>query len=322
MAAIGAAVPALASITYACAPNIDATEAGTCGALNGSTVSGVYSSIFSDVNASIYITYGNTGVGQSSFDTTPVSYAQYYAALPGYSQSLLSPTDPLTLYGNTSGNIDVTSALASALGITANGASTAGVEADGMTACTLGGPGCYNGVITIANGGGFYFPLSPGDPVVLNEVDFFYIVEHETDEILGTSSCIVGDEMDQCTSTDAAPADLFRYAAASIPSFLSTSNGSAAYFSIDGGATAIAYYTNAPGNGDYGDWTSGGPYRVQDGEAHTNSNLDLTNDGGSGIEVLNAVGFGLAVPEPGTLGLAGVSLAILALARSRRRRQS
>ena len=220
LAVFGAALPALASITYTCDPNIDATEAGTCSALNGSTVSGIYSSIFSDVTANIYIQYGPTGVGQSSFDVTPVSYSQYYAALPAYSAACCSSTDPLA-YGNTSGNIDVTAALASALGLTENGASTAGVEADGVTACTLGTTGCYNGVITINNQGGFYFPLSPSDPAQAG-VDFFYVVEHETDEILVTSSCLVTDNGmpgDQCASTDAAPADLFRFASAGTPSF-------------------------------------------------------------------------------------------------------
>ncbi len=66
IAAFGVAVPAFASITYSCAPNIDATDAATCAALNGPTVSSVYGGIFSNANADIYIQYGNAGVGESS----------------------------------------------------------------------------------------------------------------------------------------------------------------------------------------------------------------------------------------------------------------
>jgi hypothetical protein len=322
MAALGSTLPALGNITYSCDPNIDATQAGTCSALNGSTVSGVYSSIFgSTLNANIYIQYGSTGVGESSFNVTPVSYSQYYSALPAYSKSLLPSTDPLA--GNTDGNIDVTPALAAYLDLTANGASTAGVEADGVTPCVLGNPGCYDGVITISNGGGFYYPLSPSDPTVPTEVDFYYIVEHETDEILGTSSCIVDPNTNGCSSdpasTDASPADLFRYAAPGVTSFLSTADGSTAYFSINGGVTEIAQYSNGPGLGDYGDWAFNGAVKVQDGEASPGANADLTNDGGSEIAVLNAVGF--SAPEPGTMGLFGVGLGILALTRAWRRRR-
>lgn len=330
-ALVGLILPLKASITYTCDSNIDSTLAGTCAALNGSTVSGVYSSVFgNNVNADIYIQYGTTGVGQSSFNVTPVSYTEYYLGLvsAGDTTALasLTPIDPLLAYGGDD-NVDVTAALANALNLDVT-AETGGVEADGITPCVLGTSDCYNGVITISNvPGRFAYPLSPSDPTTGTLVDFFYVVEHETDEILGTSSCIgdnSGTPYDQCSPTDApdaAPADLFRYASAGVPSFLSTADGTVAYFSVDGGITPIAYYHNSPDGADYGDWALVGPYKVQDFEASPGITLDITTDGGSEISVLEAVGFGLAAPEPGTVGLVGVSLALLALARSLRRRR-
>jgi hypothetical protein len=154
-------------------------------------------------------------------------------------------------------------------------------------------------------------------------------VEHETDEILGTISCIGANDIDGCSTTggtDASPADLFRYSAG-IRSFLANSNtcsGSSAYFSIDSGNTDIADYNNCPTGGDYGDWLSIYPYLVQDAEASPDAKLDISTDVGVNanhyfrpeVAVLDAVGFNLATPEPGTLGLLGASLGILVLVRT------
>lgn len=340
---LAAALPALANLSYTCDPSIDATHAGTCAALNGSTVANIYNSIFnlSGVNINIYIAYAPSGgFGESFTNLTPVPYSQYrtqlgistdnsaaFATLPG-----TDPFDP-------NGNIDLSPSLASALGIGTNGANTAGVQSDGTTNCTLGASGCYNGVIMLGEssitGVPWYYPLAPSDPTPSGPaLDFFYITEHETDEILGTVSCIGGAfdntlltivPINQCTNsstgTDAAPADLFRYSSSGVRSFLSTANGSPAYFSTDGGVTDIADYNNSPNGNDYGDWLQErSTLRVQNAAASGPFNIDLTNDGGSEISVLDAVGFNLnsSTPEPGTISLFGVSLAIL-FARIRRR---
>jgi hypothetical protein len=349
---LAASLPAFANIQFTCDTSSFGTfaPAGTCAALNGSSVSGVYSSIFSNVNASIYISFGATGVAQSSANFTPVSYATYYNALasqtdnPGALASLGGSTDPL---GSASNNeVDLSAALASALGITENNADTAGVRSDGITPCTLSvsDPACYSGVITVTNAlldgitPSFFYP--PDSPTDTRQIDFYMAVEHETDEILGTVSCIGGSNVDQCNpgNTDASPADLFRYSGTNTRSFLPTSNSCDingfpelfAYFSIDRGATDIADYNNCPAGGDYGDWISIYPYLVQDGEASPDVIRDISTDIGTNanhyprpeVAVLDAVGFNLATaaaPEPATLGLIGASLGMLVLARARRR---
>jgi hypothetical protein len=340
---VAVSLPALANIQYTCDSSIGAS---ICASLNGSSVSGVYSSIFSSsMAANIYITFGNTGVGSSDANFTPVSYSTYYNALAAQTDdpvalaSLGISGDPLGSASN--GMVDISPALANALGISENGANTAGLDALGNN-CMLGTSGCYNGVITIGgDASDYFFPSSPSAPppqAPVYQVDFYSVVEHETDEILGTVSCIGGDDIDQCNpavgnipqGTDASPADLFRYSAPGVRSFLATSNVCSssvyqqfAYFSINGGATDIADYNDCPAGGDYGDWIPYYPYLVQDAEASVDANLDISTDVGVNgnnyprpeVAVLDAVGFNLATPEPGTLGLLGGSLGLLALVR-------
>lgn len=346
LAVLGAALPAFANITYTCAANIDPTLCANM--LNGPQVSGVYSGIFANVTANIFIQFGNAGVGESSTNLTAIPYAGYYNALAAHTDDLTAlatlpppsstPMGPLVPFGNDNGNIDISAALASALGITESGAQTAGTSStDGVSPCVLGvDANCFNGIITMATGPGFSFPTSPSDPIppaAMDKVDFFMVVEHETDEILGTISCIgtgfdattsTDIPVDQCsTAGDASPADLFRYASPGVRSFLTTANGTLAYFSNNGGNTDIADYDNSAIGEDYGDWTTacGVAIRVQNGSACPGANSDLTNDGGSEIAVLDAVGFNLesSVPEPGTMGLLGMSLLTLPLLHALRR---
>jgi hypothetical protein len=343
MAALGATLPAFASLTYTCDPNIDTTQAGTCAALQGSTVAGVYNGIFGNsITSSVYVKYAPIGgYGESFFNVTPVPYSVYYAALLIHdpaAASTLTAVDPLIAYGNTDQDVDITPALASALGIVFGGANTAGVLSDGITSCTIGVTAfCYSGVVEILSGQPFDYPLSPADSV--NGLDFFSIVEHETDETLGTISCIgtngSSQPYDQCTPnnnpnaivTDAAPGDLFRYASADgTRSFLNADSGSTAYFSNDGGVTLMTHYINSPNSGDYGDWdyfADGSVIFVQDAAA-SNGTYDISTDGPGGkpgpeVALLNAVGF-TDVPEPRSIALLGASLAALIAAGMGRRR--
>jgi hypothetical protein len=329
----GAALANASTISYTCAANIDSTVAGTCTTLNG-TIASIYSSTFSNANASIYITYGTTGLAQSLQFYTNVTYTAYANALTLDE----SDANDLTAVGSLGGNVTnpvvagdgvaLTSALAAALNLTA-AAGSSGITSTNAQ-CTLGTAGCYNGVVTLTNVANTFYYRSGGQPA--GTYDFYTAVEHETDEVLGTSSCITGSGNNPATITTSvnctnhlpanpavgvSAADLFRYSGSGTRSYLATANGTLAYFSINGGATNTASYNNQPTGNDYGDW-SAGANRVQNAQGTPNTNgFNITNDGGSEVLVLDAIGYTLA-PEPGTGALLAAALAVLAgLARRR-----
>ncbi len=328
VAVLSATLPAFGgNISFTCAANIDATQAGTCASLNV-TLAGLYASTFTDANASIYIQYGATGLGASNQYRDTVTYSAYLAALTAHESGAndatavgsLSATNPVV----PGEGVAITSALAAALGL------SGGIGIDvSQNSCTPGNAGCYNGIITVSNTASLFYRSGVPSP---SAYDFFSVVEHETNEILGTSSCLTTSAGSPATSagctnggTGVGAVDLFRYSAAGTRSYLSTANGTTAYFSIDGGNTNIVGYNNSPNGADYGDFDSAS-LRIQNAFGTPGSNgVDITNDGGSEIKVLDAVGYNLtsnsftATPEPGTMLLLGSSFAMLAGFAFRRR---
>jgi hypothetical protein len=342
--AFGAALANAGILSFTCDPNINAAAAGTCNILN-STIAAQYNSTFSNVNANIYIQYGTTGLASSTtgFDNQ-VTYAQYAGALTAASSASGNPIQvaavaallnfDASVYNG--GNVDITSALANALGIGGDVAGgNTGITGPGGIACSdPGSAGCYNGVITMSNAPNtWYFDNMPGtEPSTA--FDFYAAAEHEVNEILGTSSCITTQTVPLSNDCGGVPSavDLFRYSSPGslvLDSALSTTPG--AYFSYDGGATKGAngnIYNTLDNGDDYADFISscpGGPFAVQDAEgcAGTDAGLSILNDGNAEINILNAVGYDLvsattATPEPGTIVLLGAGLTAVALYRRRR----
>ncbi len=329
-----AALAAAGGVTYTCDPTVSAS---TCNYLN-TTIAGLYNNTFTNVNANIYITYGTTGLGQGENPVNTISYGTYlsdYAANaaasgnPNQASALTSLNTYATpVYAGTT--VQISGALGEALGISAS--NLIGFDSAGNAGCALNSAGCYEDVLTITNDPStlLYYRNGTIDP---SAYDFYSVVEHETDEALGTVSCIETQDptlMNNCNGNESA-ADLYRYQGSGnlIPdSALSTTPG--AYLSYDGGVTSAlgagVFYNTLSNGEDYGDFaTDTGcpthPY-VQDGEACPGfAGLDITNDGGAEIAMLNTVGFDLAntssIPEPAPMALFGVGLALLAVFRRR-----
>jgi hypothetical protein len=331
--AVGSSIPAFASgISFTCDSTIDATVSGTCGTLN-STIAGLYNSSFTNANASIYVTYGVTGLGQSTTGfQNQVSYSAYRNALTATSSGSAVDTAALdslnsldtAIYGTR--NVEITSALGTALGLSGMIGTTVAANA----CFTPGTGGCYNGIITITN--------DPATPLYFrsgtqnsDSYDFFSVVEHEVDEVLGTSSCIGttgGSLSNDCSGVDTPSAvDLFRYTGegALANPLLTTS---AAYFSYDAGVTKVADYNHTANGDDYGDFLTGcgnSGARIQDATACPGQGgLNITNDGGAEISILDAIGYNRtanvsSTPEPGTLGMLGFGFGLIAIGVLHRR---
>ena len=311
-------------ISFTCNSNIDTS---TCSYLN-SNIAGLYAGIFNTANAQIYIQYGSTGLGQSQQYYNSTTFNNYLSALTSHEASgdatdssavaSLQGGEP-SIFGG--GSIYLTSALDAALGL------SGGLGIDlGLNPCTLNpntsNPACFNGIITISNAQSYYYRTGNETS---GEYDFYSIAEHETDEILGTPSCIgtvSSAPHDVCNSTGVSPADLFRYSAAGTRSFVSQGNGTTAYFSVNGGTTSIAAYNNSPNGADYGDWSTSCTH-VQDAYGCPGVSLDISSDGGAELAVLDAVGYNIAnTPEPGTLGLLALGITGIVQIRRRNKRQT
>jgi uncharacterized protein (TIGR03437 family) len=288
--------PAAGGVSYTCDATINAV-AGVCTFLNG-TIAGLYSNNFTDAVANIYITFGSTGLGQSQTALNGITYAQLRTSLLANSSDAndstaitnsVPSTEPAIF---TSAPVVVTNASARMLGFSPTG----GVTPAG-TGCTLGA-GCYDSIITISSAelsaGNLFFRTGS---ITSNQYDFYSVVEHETDEVLGTSSCALGGCVFSGT-TYLEPPDLFRYHSNGTRTFptagantsCSVSAANNACFSLDG-VHMLQEYNNLSDGEDAGDWAPNcvTPL-VQNSEGCPGvANLDISPS--AEILVLDVVGF-------------------------------
>jgi len=354
LAALTASVPAFSNVSYTCDPSINAS---ICTYLN-TTVAGYYNNTFTNANATIYIQFAsNGGLGESDSGVGAlVSYSTYQTQLEAESTDSAKTTVPATEPGLYSGgDVFLNNALANAIGFSfPDGAaflptSSGGDAANGWvssTPCSNPGDGavissssgCFNGVITLNDpadlaaendGNGYSFRgVAANTGTSGNTYDFFSVVEHESDEILGTESCYYTTSApsinDGCGGTNISTADLFRYSAANTRTINTV--GGTAYFSADGGVTDLDgnMYDNQENGDDWADFSNVCEF-VQDGIGCLDSQFDITTDGPGGtpgpeIAILNAIGYNLqsATPEPATFGLLCASFLTLGIMRYRR----
>ena len=302
--AIVTTASAASGIVYTCDTTVNAV-AGVCSYLN-STIKGVYAGNFTNANASIYITFGATGLGQSVTSLAGISYSSFRTALIASQSSAndaiaISNSVPAT---NPFGSdlIAITNANLRAVGITP----TAGLTAAGGS-CTLGTTGCYDSIITISSSmlssGGLYFRSGS---ITSSQYDFYTVVEHETDEALGTSSFGFGG-LSSGGHTYVTPADLFRYHSNGARSLVAGTNNACtssdptnACFSLNG-VNMVQQYNNIDNGQDAGDWVPNCVTpRVQNSVGCPGvANLDIAPT--AEVLVLDVVGY--ALPRISRVGI-------------------
>ncbi len=324
----GSPVNTGSGIVYTCGTGVDTA---TCNYLN-STVAGYYNDTFTNMNANIYVQMGSTGLGESQYYFNFVTYSQYttaYAAIAHPSTIQTSAKSALSTYDATPYGTDyvwLQPALVGALGLSSEvqgGGVGTGLGAQGITTalanCNIGTTGCYDGIITIANSGVTLYYDNLGGTEPNDAYDFYAVVEHETDEVLGTASCVSTQGTPLSDGCDAAAGqtagtgtpsvvDLYRYSSAGslvLDSSLSTTAG--AYFSYNGGSTdgvvgtggTAKYYNTLDNGADYADYAELSPCSsneaIQDayGCPGADGGLTILNDGGSEVNILAAVGYGV-----------------------------
>ncbi|MGZ6049192.1 MAG: NF038122 family metalloprotease [Phenylobacterium sp.] len=177
------------------------------------------------------------------------------------------------------------------------------------------------------------YTFDPSGGILAGTYDFEAVAAHEIAEVLGRTGGI-----NSASPAWRTPFDLYRYSA---PGVLDAGYKDAAYFSINGGVTALKAFNNAA-SGDRSDWLSlAGVYDVQNaflttGQAYSLSNVDLTsldvlgwgggNPGNLAVGNPNGRAFGLvsgSVPEPRswailTVGFFGLGSAFRTARRRRK----
>jgi len=278
LAAAGVAQHAHAALTivptYADNINSDPNSATIKATINAAIAE--YAAKFSD-NITVNMTFQEGGgLGGSSTSIFQTSYTGYRAALVTHATTTNDTTALASLPVQATSPAD---GQANMWLTTANGRAL-GLFGSASTDCTI----TWNTSIMNLN-------RTTIDP---NKYDLKAVAQHEIDEGLGLGS---GLNLPVAFPRLSRPQDLFRYSAAGVRSY-TTSSSATSYFSINGGTTNLVGFNQNSG-GDYGDWVTNVPAKVQDAFGTPGSTPNL------GVELTNldVIGYSL-VPEPGTAGIA------------------
>ena len=271
---------------------------------------------------SLTIAFGSTagGGGASQWFSGLAGYNAYYNALLAHSSGDATDTSAIASLGGGahtnnpvtgSTQVELTSTLGALLGLVSQSSST-------FSGC---GTLTANACITI--GTDVLFGGPGGSP----NAGLFGVVEHETDEVLGTASALPNGG--GAIPTNPFVTDLFRYSAPGVRSFSTNPSTSVpcsgtptAYLSVDGGVTNLNNYNNCNNGGDYGDWIGTDGLQVQDafGPDNVAASLNLTSPE---VKLLDATGYNFAaaaaVPEPSSFVLLLTALAVVPVLRRRGR---
>ena len=250
----------------------------------------LYEARFSDpIQVTIRFQKVTTGLGHSQWWFVNIPYNQYRSALMADAKTTNDLVALAQLPAGSSNPVTRSSNIS---------VKTANLRAIGLPASS-GLPGGYDGIIGL-NTSLMNLSRSTIDPF---RYDLMTVTAHEIDEVLGLASALPN-----LSST--LPEDLFRFDSSGHRSF--TTNGDDAYFSIDGGATLLARFNQAP-EGDYGDWWSilglQEP-QVQDAFGTPGAAPDLDIE----LTALDVIGYDLVeVPFEGLVPDPGLNAAIRAV---------